>query len=204
MSFSPAKGLSMEPVSPNAVVIKKYANRRLYNTAASAYITQDALAGMVRAGVEFVVRDAKTNEDITRQVLTQIILDQEASGGNLLPTSFLRQLIMFYGDSLQVLVPRYLDATMGTFARNQDRLRQYVKNSMPGAFFAYNPWEELNRQNQSLWNNLWNFPNPLAAMTRGPGRKDGGEPGNDAKLDDLQKRVDDLQKQLARLVGEKS
>jgi polyhydroxyalkanoate synthesis repressor PhaR len=178
-------------VSP--IIIKKYANRRLYNTATSAYMTQENLAEMVRADVDFVVRDAKTNDDITHQVLKQIILEQDNNGGNLLPISFLRQLISFSGDSLQVLVPRYLDATMGTFSRNQDKLRQYVKDSVTQSFFSFNPWEEVNRQNQSLWNNFWSFSNPFV------GRTQKSESVVDSQLDSLQKQIQALEKQVTAL-----
>src|SRR5271155_5160691 len=105
-----------------ATVIKKYANRRLYNTATSSYVTLDDLSTMVKAGNEFHVYDAKTNEDITRPVLTQIIVEEEQKGQNLLPISFLRQLIALYGDSMQWLVPRYLEHVVGAFARNQDQM----------------------------------------------------------------------------------
>jgi len=105
------------------ITIKKYANRRLYNTATSSYVTLDHLCQMVQDGVDFVVYDAKTGEDITRPVLTQIIVEEEAKGQNLLPIKFLRQLIGFYGDSLQWMVPRYLEHMMEDFATNQERLR---------------------------------------------------------------------------------
>src|SRR5690349_17824188 len=101
--------MASEQAGSEPVIIKKYANRRLYNTATSSYVTLDDLAGMVRQSQDFIVYDAKTNEDITRSVLTQIIVEEEAKGTNLLPVSFLRQLIALYGDSLQALVPKYLE-----------------------------------------------------------------------------------------------
>ena len=116
------------------VVIKKYANRRLYNTAKSSYVTLEHLAEMVRAGEDFVVRDAKSGEDITHAVLTQIIFEEEAKGKNLLPANFLRQLIRLYGDTLQGFVPGYLDAAIDSFARNQEQLREQV-----GQAFGSNP-----------------------------------------------------------------
>src|SRR5689334_2318410 len=116
--------------APSPVVVKKYANRRLYNTESSSYITLDNLAQMVRAGRDFVVYDAKTGEDITRGVLTQIIVEEESKGRALLPTAFLRQLIGFYGDSLQTLVPRYLEQAMGVFARQQEQMRRAMHQSM--------------------------------------------------------------------------
>src|SRR6202163_3838265 len=110
-----------EPQPP--VVVKKYANRRLYNTESSSYITLDNLADMIRAGRDFVVYDAKTGEDITRSVLTQIIVEEESKGRALLPTGFLRQLIGFSGDSLQTLIPRSLERAMSVFARQQEQMR---------------------------------------------------------------------------------
>ena len=108
------------------VVIKKYANRRLYNTQTSSYVTLDHLAQMVKEGTEFEVHDARTGEDITRSVLTQIIFEEEAKGQNLLPIRFLRQLIRFYGDSLQAFVPGYLDMSMESFTKNQEAMRNRI------------------------------------------------------------------------------
>ncbi len=112
---------------PAPVVIKKYANRRLYNTATSAYVTLDHLSQMVKDKTDFVVYDAKTGEEITRSVLTQIIVEEESKGGQtMLPIPFLRQLISFYGDSLQGVVPQYLEMSMTQFARNQEQMRRYL------------------------------------------------------------------------------
>ena len=116
------------------ITIKKYANRRLYNTAESSYVTLDHLAKMVKDGTDFVVYDAKTREDITHSVLTQIIVEEEGKGQNLLPISFLRQLISLYGDNLQWLVPNYLDYSMRAFARNQEQIRHYFQDTMAGMF----------------------------------------------------------------------
>ena len=126
------------------VVVKKYANRRLYNTESSSYITLDTLAEMVRGGRDFVVYDAKSGEDITRGVLTQIIVEEENKGRALLPTSFLRQLIGFYGDSMQNLVPRYLEQAMSSFARQQQEMRKAMQQTM-GNLFPFNI-EEMGRQ----------------------------------------------------------
>jgi len=112
------------------VVVKKYANRRLYNTESSSYVTLLDLAHMVRAGRDFVVYDAKSGDDITRSVLTQIIVEEESKGSHLLPESFLRQLIGFYGDSLQGVLPRYLEATMTGFSRQQDEMRKGVEQAL--------------------------------------------------------------------------
>src|SRR3954451_23506608 len=113
------------------ITIKKYANRRLYNTATSSYVTLDDLSKMVKEGGEFVVYEAKTGEDITRSVLTQIIVEEGQKGGqNLLPISFLRQLISFYGDSMQFLVPRYLEQAMGSFSNNQEQMRNSLRTTL--------------------------------------------------------------------------
>ena len=130
------------------VVVKKYANRRLYNTESSSYITLDTLAEMVRNGRDFVVYDAKTGEDITRSVLTQIIVDEEGKGAALLPIGFLRQLIGFYGDSMQTLVPKYLEQALSNFARQQEQVRQAMQQTM-GSFFPPG-MEEVGRQNMAM------------------------------------------------------
>src|ERR1700760_1865772 len=117
------------------VIVKKYANRRLYNTATSSYVTLDDLAKLIKEGGDFVAYDAKTGEDITRSVLTHIIVDQEQKGQNLLPTSFLRQLISFYGDSMQFLVPGYLEQAMIAFARNQEEMRNSLRSTL--GFFPF-------------------------------------------------------------------
>ncbi|OJW75377.1 MAG: polyhydroxyalkanoate synthesis repressor PhaR [Sphingomonadales bacterium 63-6] len=123
--------------SDQPVIIKKYANRRLYNTSSSSYITLDDLAKMTREGVEFQVLDAKTGTDITHSILTQIIMEEEASGGEqMLPISFLRQLISMYGNSMQALMPHYLEATMENFQANQRKLQDVFKQSMGGDTFA--------------------------------------------------------------------
>src|SRR5436309_7439844 len=130
-------------------VVKKYANRRLYNTATSSYVTLDDLAKMIKQGGDFVVYDAKTGEDLTRSVLTQIIVEQEQKGQNLLPISFLRQLIGFYGDSMQFLVPGYLEQAMVAFTRNQEQMR----NSLRATFgvFPFGQFEEMSKQNMVLF-----------------------------------------------------
>jgi polyhydroxyalkanoate synthesis repressor PhaR len=140
MNDVPAADAAREP----PVVVKKYANRRLYNTESSSYITLDTLAEMVRGGRDFVVYDAKSGEDITRGVLTQIIVEEENKGRALLPTSFLRQLIAFYGDSMQNLVPRYLEQAMASFARQQQEIRKAMQQTM-GTIFPFN-MEEMGRQ----------------------------------------------------------
>jgi polyhydroxyalkanoate synthesis repressor PhaR len=120
----------------DVVIIKKYANRRLYNTASSSYITLEDLAGMVRENVEFQVHDAKTWDDITQSMLTQIIMDEEANGGQMLPVSFLRQLIGMYGNSMQAMMPSYLEASMANFRDNQTKIREAFGKGMSGGPFA--------------------------------------------------------------------
>src|SRR6201997_2601227 len=130
------------------VIIKKYANRRLYNTQTSTYVTLDHLCEMVKEGTEFEVRDARTGEDITRSVLTQIIFEEEAKGQNLLPIRFLRQLIKFYGDSLQGFIPGYLDMSMESLATHQDEMRRRMAEALGGGGQAL---DALTRQNLALF-----------------------------------------------------
>src|SRR3979411_2285107 len=124
--------------SDEPITIKKYANRRLYNTGTSTYVTLEDLASMVKAGEDFVVFDAKTNEDITRSVLTQIIFEQEnkEGGQNLLPINFLRQLIRFYGDSMQMMVPRYLEVSIDSLTREQPKFREQISKAFGRADLA--------------------------------------------------------------------
>jgi len=131
-NVTPEKATTEAATAP--VTIKKYANRRLYNTATSSYVTLEHLCQMVKDGVDFVVFDAKTSEDITRQILTQIIVEEEAKGQNLLPISFMRKLIGFYGDNMQWALPSYLDHSMQSFTHNQDRMRDYFSKTMGGIF----------------------------------------------------------------------
>jgi len=127
------------------VIIKKYANRRLYNTESSSYITLDHLAAMTRAGRDFKVVDAKTDEDITHNVLTQIIMEEEGRGQTMLPVSFLRQLIAMYGDSMQAVVPGYLEASMDSFRRNQEQFKSAVEGA-----FAHSPFAEIAKRNMAM------------------------------------------------------
>lgn len=152
---------ALPPAAPPQppVVVKKYANRRLYNTETSSYITLDNLADMIRAGRDFVVYDAKSGEDITRGVLTQIIVEEESKGTSMLPTAFLRQLIGFYGGSLQGVVPRYLEQAMSSFARQQSQLRQVVQQT----FIPFMPAgvEEMGRQNMAMIERAMSMFNPF-------------------------------------------
>ena len=196
------------------VVIKKYANRRLYNTATSAYVTLDHLSQMVKDKTDFVVYDAKTGDEITRSVLTQIIFEEESKGGQtLLPIPFLRQLISFYGDSLQGVVPQYLEMSMTQFARNQDQMRRYMQNA-----FGFNPFqqfESMGKQNMAMFENAMRLFNPFAAGQAGmrppagqtnratePPKTDPSAapaPGSDAAIEDLKRKLDELQNQLSDL-----
>jgi polyhydroxyalkanoate synthesis repressor PhaR len=161
-----------ESKSPK-VVIKKYANRRLYNTAKSSYVTLDDLAKMVRSGEDFTVFDAKSGEDITRSVLTQIIVEEEAGEQNMLPTTFLRELIRLYGDPLQGVVPTYLDATMETFRRNQEQLRRAF-----GGAQALQNFEQMARSNMELFERSMRMFAPFAGASVGAGPGVGGGASN--------------------------
>jgi polyhydroxyalkanoate synthesis repressor PhaR len=146
------------------VVVKKYANRRLYNTATSSYVTLDDLAKMIKEGGDFVVFDAKTGEDLTRSVLTQIIVEQEQKGQNLLPISFLRQLIGFYGDSMQFLVPGYLEQAMVAFARNQEQMRNTLRATF--GIFPFGQFEEMGKQNMALFERALQMLSPYGRDAR--------------------------------------
>ena len=183
-----------EQAAAPPVVVKKYANRRLYNTESSSYITLDNLAEMVRAGRDFVVYDAKTGEDITRSVLTQIIVEEESKGRALLPTTFLRQLIGLYGDSLQALVPRYLEQAMAGFGRQQEQMRLTMKQTM-GNFFPFD-MEQVGRQNMAMMERAMNL---FAPFYRGPGADEPGE-GGDAGGGDAAGHA--LEQQIAELRAE--
>lgn len=144
-------------------VIKKYANRRLYDTGRSSYVTLEDLCEMVKEGHNFVVYDAKTGEDLTRQVLTQVIVDQESTGeDNLLPVGFLRQLIGFYGDNVAKLLPNYLEQTLQTFAKNQEQFRQQINKSIEGMFPVPN-LEEINKQNMAMFENAMRLFRPFGS-----------------------------------------
>ncbi|MDR3440732.1 polyhydroxyalkanoate synthesis repressor PhaR [Telmatospirillum sp.] len=188
------------------ITIKKYANRRLYNTATSSYVTLDHLCQMVKDNMDFVVYDAKTGDDITRSVLTQIIVEEEGKGGqNLLPIPFLRQLISFYGDSLGGLVPRYLEYSMQAFLRNEEQMRQYVEQTL-GGLFPFNPIEEMNKQNMAFFENamkmfkpFYNAPGTAAPGQATPGQAVDGVRATEALVTELQSRLNVMQQQLDAL-----
>lgn len=148
------------------VTIKKYANRRLYNTATSSYVTLEDLSAMVKEGCEFNVYDAKSSEDITRSVLTQIIVEEENKTGqqNLLPINFLRQLIGFYGDSLQWMVPKYLEHSMDNLTGNQEQIRDYFQTTLGSIFPFGTTLEEMSKQNMSMFENTLRMFSPMASF----------------------------------------
>ena len=186
------------------MVVKKYANRRLYNTATSSYVTLDDLATVIKEGGDFIVHDAKTGEDLTRSVLTQIIVEQEQKGQNLLPISFLRQLISFYGDSMQFLVPGYLEQAMVAFARNQEQMRKSLRTTF--GIFPFGQFEEMGKQNMALFEQALKMLSPYGrdakepteAPPSAPERKSAPE-GEDPRLRRLESQIEALREQLDAL-----
>jgi polyhydroxyalkanoate synthesis repressor PhaR len=146
------------------IIVKKYPNRRLYDTHTSSYITLDDLCEMVKRGVDFVVVDAKTDEDLTRQVLTQIIFEQESKGYSLLPIKFLRSIISFYDGKMQQFIPPYLEASMESFSQNQDKMREFFTNKST-AFSPFTQFEEIGKQNMALFQQAFSIFNPFGAKT---------------------------------------
>jgi polyhydroxyalkanoate synthesis repressor PhaR len=177
------------------VVVKKYANRRLYNTATSSYVTLDDLASMIKDGGDFVAYDAKTGEDITRSVLTQIIVEQEQKGQNLLPISFLRRLISFYGDSMQFLVPGYLEQAMLAFARNQEQMRRNLQATF--GIFPFGQFEEMGKQNMALFERAMRMLAPYAREEKPASAPQASE--EDPRLKRLEAQIESLTQQLAAL-----
>jgi polyhydroxyalkanoate synthesis repressor PhaR len=183
------------------VTIKKYANRRLYNTAKSSYVTLDHLSQMVRDDIDFVVVDAKTGEDITRSVLAQIIFEEEAKGQNMLPQNFLRQLIRLYGDALQGVVPGYLEASMETFSRNQEQMREQMSRIM-GANPAMANFEALARSNMEWFDNAMRMFTPFAGGTSGEAhteKKPSKPEPSSSDIDDLKQQLDAMREQISKL-----
>ncbi|WP_077145102.1 polyhydroxyalkanoate synthesis repressor PhaR [Sphingopyxis sp. KK2] len=174
---------SKAPTDGDTVIIKKYANRRLYDTERSCYITLEDLGTMVRDGREFSVLDAKSGEDITHNVLTQIIMDEETRGETLLPVNFLRQLIGMYGDKMQSMVPQYLEASMATFRKNQ----QDVRAALEGALGS-NPLAELTRRNLEMFQQATSAFIPGASNTK----------AKDAEIAALKAEVAELKAELAK------
>lgn len=182
---------------PGPVVIKKYANRRLYNTSTSSYVTLDDLSHMVKGGQEFLVYDAKTGDDITRAVLTQIIVEEEQKGQNLLPIGFLRQLIALYGDSMQWMVPRYLEQAMAAFALNQEQMRKSLQQTF-GGMFPFGKLEEMGKQNLALFEQTMKMFSPFPVPGAAPAKGD-EKPAAGGEAADLNERINALQKQVEEL-----
>jgi polyhydroxyalkanoate synthesis repressor PhaR len=187
------------------VIIKKYANRRLYNTASSAYVTLEHLADMVRKGVDFVVYDAKTNDDITRSVLAQIIFDEEGRSESLLPIQFLRQLIGFYGNSMQAFLPSYLEMSLASFADQQERLRQQMTGTTPAAGLAV--YEEQVKKNMVLFNQAMQMFSPFAYGKPEAQAVPAAEtpptapPASEDAIADLKRRMEEMAAQIDRLAS---
>lgn len=201
----------------DVIIIKKYANRRLYNTATSSYVTLDHLCEMVKEGREFVVRDAKTGDDITRSVLAQIIFEEEGKGQNLLPINFLRQVIRFYGDSLQTFLPSYLEMSMNTFTKEQEKIRDRMANAFGGRE-RFEQIEDQIRQNIEIFDSAMRMFTPFSPANR-PGGQGGGaasegdaeKPASDTsgsttddkarnrELDELKQQIAAMQAQLAAI-----
>jgi polyhydroxyalkanoate synthesis repressor PhaR len=183
------------------VTIKKYANRRLYNTGTSTYVTLEDLAAMVKNGEDFVVYDAKTGEDITRTVLAQIIFEQEnKEGQSLLPIAFLRQLIRFYGDSMQMLVPRFLEASIQSFSKEQGKFRDQMAQASGGVGFG--SMEEQVRRNMEMFEKAFTMFTPFAGTGRStPAEKPASSGSNE--MDDLKRQLDEMQKRLDKISGGK-
>ena len=189
------------------VTIKKYANRRLYNTGTSTYVTLEDLAVMVKNGEDFVVFDAKSGEDITRSVLAQIIFEQEnKEGQSLLPIAFLRQLIRFYGDSMQMLVPRYLEQSMQSLTSQQGKFREQIEKTFGVGVGGFGPMEDHVRRNMEMFEKTFAMfappfarggkPNEEAAAGAKP---QGAAPAAAGEMDDLKRQLDEMQKRLDKM-----
>ncbi len=187
--------MSEEKTAPqSAVVIKKYANRRLYNTSTSTYVTLDDLSTMVKGGTDFLVYDAKTGEDITRSVLTQIIFEEENKGTNLLPINFLRQLIRFYGDSMQAMVPGFLEFSLENLGKEQEKFRAQMLEAWGADPFK--AMQDQAQRNMAMFNDAMKVLNPFAAALGGavPGAPAAPKPQNaeTSSKEDLQALKDQL------------
>ena len=185
------------------VTIKKYANRRLYNTSTSSYVTLDHLCQMVKDGIDFVVYDAKTGEDITRSVLTQIIVEEEAKGENLLPIGFLRQIIGFYGDHMKgMMLPQYLEHSMKTFAENQDQLQSYFQETME-KIFPFGSLDEIGKQNLAMFQQtlkMFSTPEQPTYKTGVSEEYKNQEKNTETEeVYELRKRLDEIQRQIDKM-----
>ncbi len=194
------------------IIIKKYANRRLYNTQTSSYVTLDHLCDMVKRGVEFEVRDARTGDDITRSVLAQIIFDEENKGQHLLPIQFLRQLIRFYGDSLQAFVPGYLEMSMDSFSKNQESMRDQFRSAFGNAP-GFKEMEKLGRQNPAMFERAMRMFTPFGAAGAADEaakaelalrtRPKPSSPARDEEMRALKEQLAAMQQQIADLATRK-
>ena len=195
----PAKRAKAEAPTDGTVVIKKYANRRLYNTATSSYVTLDDLRKMVQQDVAFRVVDAKTAEDLTRAVLTQIIVEEESRGQNLLPISFLRQIISMYEDNMRWTLPQYLETVMGWYGRNQQELQKQFNTSMGGMMPP--ALEELQRNQMALLDKTMRMFNPISGSNgaSSPAQDKPAPPSPPAKSKPDQEEINGLREQIAAL-----
>ena len=193
-----------------SVVIKKYANRRLYNTDTSTYVTLDDLAAMVRLECDFVVYDAKTGEDLTHSVLTQIIMEQESKGGqqNLLPIGFLRQLIRYYGNSMERLIPSYLEFSLDTLTREQEKYRKQFSNAFGSA--AFEAMQEQTQKNLEIFERALNMFAPFTTFEQRPDYQKPqaaenveSQPSQQREIAELKSQLSTIQKQLEKLATEK-
>jgi len=205
MADTPESGAA---ASGERVVIKKYANRRLYNTASSSYVTLEHLSEMVKKGIDFVVYDAKTNEDITRSVLSQIIFEEESKGQSLLPIQFLRQLIGFYGNSMQSFLPSYLELSLASFTEQQERMRTQLQALGHGA--GVGVFDSQIQQNLALFDRAMKMFSPFAytrtaeepaapSKPEPPQAPPAASPGADEALIELRKRMEEMQAQIEKL-----
>lgn len=185
------------PQNKQAHVIKKYANRRLYHTGTSTYVTLEDLAAMVRAGEDFVVNDAKSGEDITHSVLTQIIFEQESKGENLMPVNFLRQMIRFYGDSMQGLVPRYLELSMDRLMQEQANFREHMSKTFGG--FPMARMEDQVRANMQVFNDALRMFSPFATGESRPAAPQAKPGGRDDEVTSLKRELTAMKARLDKL-----
>ena len=194
--------MASKHIEGEPITIKKYANRRLYNTATSSYVTLEHLCQMVKDSVEFSVFDAKSGDDITRSILTQIILEEEAKGENLLPTQFLRQIIGYYGDNMQrILIPQYLEHSMRTFTENQEQIQNYFQKTM-GKMSPFSSLDEIGKHNVAVFEEAMRMITPQqqdanqgAAIAAATDTPNGPQAPTD-QVEDLQKRLDEMQRQI--------
>lgn len=195
----------------DVVVIKKYANRRLYNTSTSTYVTLEDLAKMVRDNIDFVVFDAKTNEELTRQILTQIIFEEESRGQALLPVQFLRQLIGFYGGQMEGVLPSYLEMSLENFSRQQEQFRDQMQKAFAGTpasgLMSAGFMEAAAKQNMAMFQNAMKmFPAFAYGRTDAetpaqPAPAPTPAPAGDPALDEMRRQMDEMRAQIDRLAG---